>query len=94
MSRPATPPPDEAAHHDNLLMAEMASLNNQLGRYVLRLLDADAGRAEPLSTNDERALSDRVAALAMGLRARADRRDTDGKPPRMVCSALPEATDA
>jgi hypothetical protein len=90
MSSPAIPPPDETAHLDNLLMAETTNVNNQLGRYVLRFLDADAGRDEPMNADDERALADRVAALAMRLRARADRRNQDGVPLRLICPALPE----
>jgi len=94
MSRPDIPPPDEAAHLDNILMAEVASLNNQLGRYVLRFLDTDAGRAAPLSTADEQALADRVSALADGLRARAARRDQHGEPPRLLVLASHEVADA
>jgi hypothetical protein len=89
----AIPPPDETAHLDNLLMAEVASLNAQLGRYVLRFLDADAGRTEPLSVDDERKLADQVAAAAEGMHARAARRDQHGEPLRLVGSALPEAAD-
>jgi hypothetical protein len=87
------PPPDEAAHLDNLLMAEVTSVNNQLGRYVLRFLDADAGRAEPMSVVDERALADRVAAMAEGLHARAARRDEQGEPLHLLGPALPEAAN-
>lgn len=61
-------------------MAEVTSVNNQLGRYVLLFLDADAGRAEPLSVEDERALAERVASVANGLRARADGRELLGDP--------------
>lgn len=57
-------------------MAEVANVNALLGRYVLRLLDTDAGRGLPLTTNDERALANRVAAVSDGLRARASRRET------------------
>ena len=89
----AVPPPDEAAHVDNLLMAEVTSVNTQLGRYVLRFLDADAGRAGPLPVDDERALADRVAAMADGLHARADRRDQHGEPMRLLGPAMPEAAD-
>lgn len=74
-------------------MAEVTSVNNQLGRYVLRFLDTDAGRAEPLDTVHEWALADRVAALADGLRARAARRDQHGAPPCLVGPASREVTD-
>lgn len=78
------PPPDEAAHRDNVLMADVTEVNTLLGRYVLRFLDADARQATPLSTTDERALAHRVAAVAKGLQERADRRDRHGEPPALV----------
>ena len=46
-----------------------------IGRYILRFLDADAGRAEPISIEDERTLIDRAASVIDGLRARAERRE-------------------
>jgi hypothetical protein len=78
------PPPDESAHLDNVLMAEVTQVNTLLGRYVLRFLDADAGRAEPLSVTDERALADRVTRIAEELRARARRRELHGTPRLLV----------
>jgi hypothetical protein len=78
------PPPDDVAHRDNVLMADVTEVNTLLGRYVLRFLDTDARRAAPLSTKDERALAVRVAAVAKGLQARANRRDRDGEPPTRV----------
>jgi hypothetical protein len=78
------PPPDNAAHLDNVLMSDVIDVNTLLGRYVLRFLDSDAGRATPLSTKDERALAGRVAAVAEGLQARANRRDRHGEPPALV----------
>lgn len=35
---------DEAAHLDGRLMHELTKVNYQLSQYVLRFLDADAGR--------------------------------------------------
>lgn len=69
------PPPDDVAHQDSVLMAGVAEINTRLARYVLRLLDADAGRAAPLSTADERALADEVTAVAAAIRARIARRE-------------------
>ena len=69
------PPHDNAAHNDQVLIAAIANVNNQLGRYVLRFLDADAGRTEPPSPYDERTLADSVTAIAEGLRVRAARRE-------------------
>jgi hypothetical protein len=83
----AIPPPDEAAHEDNVLMAAITNVNTQLGRYVLRFLDADAGRDKPLSPHDERALADSVTAIAEGLRARADRRQRHGETPALICAS-------
>lgn len=88
------PPPDEAAHGDSILMAAIANVNNQLGRYVLRFLDADAGRGEPVTPDDERALADSVAAIAEGLRARADRRDRRGDSPALICAGSSDRDDA
>lgn len=68
-------------------MHEVTVVNTLLGRYVLRFLDADAGRCEPLSTEDERTLAGEVAAVAEGLRARAERRDRPGEPG--IPSSLP-----
>lgn len=78
------PPPDHAAHQDGVFMAEVTQVNTLLGRYVLRFLDADAGVAKPLSSDDERALAERVANVADDLRARADRRDRHGNPPPLI----------
>lgn len=89
----AVPPPDETAHLDNLLMAEVTSLNNQLGRYVLRFLDADAGRAASPTVEEERALADRVAAVAEGLLARTARRDQRGDPMPLLGPATAETAD-
>jgi hypothetical protein len=73
------PPPDDAAHADSVLTAEVAAVNTQLGRYVLRLLDAYAGRAESISIDEERALSERVTRVADRLRDRAERRELNDR---------------
>jgi hypothetical protein len=67
-------PSDQGWPEDNALFAELAKLNTQVTRYVLHQLDADARRTEPPSVEEERALSENLAALADTLRARADRR--------------------
>jgi hypothetical protein len=67
-------PSDQAFHDDKQLMADLTALNGQLSRYVLRQLDADAGRIGPTSVADERALADTMAALASQVRERAERR--------------------
>lgn len=69
------PPPDETAHQDSVLIAELATVNTQLARYVLRYIDAEANRATPIPTEDEYRLADRLTAAAEAVRARAQRRD-------------------
>jgi hypothetical protein len=71
---------DAASHQDGLLMHELTVMNTLLSRYVLRYLDADAGRADPIDPADERALDDRVTAAADGIRARSARREWPGRP--------------
>jgi hypothetical protein len=73
------PGPDDAAHDDGLLMHELTVVNSQLGRYVLRFLDADAGQTEPISPADEHALADRLARAAEAMHNRAARREQDKK---------------
>lgn len=81
------PPPDELAHHDAVLMAEVTSLNTVLGRYVLRFLDADAGGPAEQPPADERALAERVAAVAVAMHGRAARRQQQGdRRPLAGCS--------
>lgn len=71
---------DDTAHEDGLLMHELTVVNTRLGRYVVRYLDADAGRADPIPTADEHALADRLTAAADGIRTRAKRRDQHERP--------------
>lgn len=81
------PPPDPVAHDDGRLMHDLTVLNTALGRYVLRFLDADAGRVEPLSVADELALADQISDVAAGLRTRAVRRQHPGGPRPLICPA-------
>jgi hypothetical protein len=74
------PGPEDAAHDDGLLMHELIVLNSQVGRYLLRFLDADAGRAEPISPPDEHALADQLARAAEAMHKRATRREQDKQP--------------
>lgn len=69
------PPPDEGAHQDSVLIAELAEINTLIGRYILRFLDADAGRTEPINPEDERALVERATKAINTLRTRAERRE-------------------
>lgn len=86
-------PAEDPAHEDNLLMAAIATVNDQLGRYVLRFLDADAGRVKPVSPRDERALADSVTAIAEGLTSRAARREQQGEPPMLACPTTVRTDD-
>jgi hypothetical protein len=72
--------PDDVAHEDGLLMHELTVVNAMLGKYVLRYLDADARRADPIPTAEERSLADRLTAAADGIRTRAARRDESERP--------------
>jgi hypothetical protein len=65
---------DHGFRDDKQLIADLAALNEQLSRYVLRMLDADASRAEPVSVTDERTFAQTLHAMAAQLEERADRR--------------------
>jgi hypothetical protein len=67
---------DEAAHLDGRLMHELTKVNYQLSRYVLRFLDADAGRVSPAPVADELALASCLETAAGAIRARAERRSS------------------
>lgn len=58
------PGPDENAHLDNVLIAELVTLNAQLARYVLHHVDSDAGRAAPIPVIEELSLAERLATAA------------------------------
>jgi hypothetical protein len=75
---------DPAPHDDNVLMAEVCTLNAQLGRYVLRFLDTDAQRADPISPQAERALAGRVAQVADGMLAQAIQRERASDPAQLI----------
>lgn len=73
-------PDDQAFHDDKQLMADAAALNEQLSRYVLRMLDADARRAEPVSVAEERQFAQALCTMADRLEHRADRRAASDTP--------------
>lgn len=60
-------------------MAELSSVNNQIARFVLRLLDADAGHREQVSAADEGKLGVRLVDLGYALQNRAVRRGRENK---------------
>lgn len=68
------PPPDHDVHSDGRLMHDLSALNTRISQYILRYLDAEARRAEPISVAKEQALADKLAGLAKRVEARAKRR--------------------
>jgi hypothetical protein len=61
-------------HDELVLMAELSKVNNQIARFVLRLLDADAGRREQVSVAEEGNLGVRLVDLGYALQDRAGHR--------------------
>ncbi len=72
-------PSDDGWWDDKALITELTPVIAQLSKYVMRYFDADAGEAEPISVEDERALADKVTALGAAIHARADRRGALGE---------------
>lgn len=70
-------PSDTSWPDDNVLMAELSHLNTRMTRYILRYLDADAGRVEPISVDDEHNLGLKLAELGDVLQRRAARREAE-----------------
>ena len=56
---------------ESKFIAELTSLNTWIGRYVIRYLDADAGRSQPATTNDHQALGDQLVALGLAMQTKA-----------------------
>ena len=56
-------------------MGELSTVNARLTKYILLHLDADARRCQPMTTTEERALSEQVSEAANAIWARAERRD-------------------
>lgn len=68
-------PGDEHYHVDKQLVADLSALTTQVTGYVLHYFNVDAGTAEPLSVEEERALGDQLTVLAAKVHDRADRRE-------------------
>jgi len=62
------------------LISDLATVNNQIRAYVLRALDADACRSEPISPSDEYQLGTRLVDIGTCLQTRAARRSPDVVP--------------
>ncbi|WP_133905088.1 hypothetical protein [Actinophytocola oryzae] len=58
-------------HDELVLVAEMSSVNNQIARFVLRMLDTDAQRNEGIGVADECRLGGRLVNLGYALQDRA-----------------------
>jgi hypothetical protein len=61
-------------HEDNVLFAELASVNTAIAQYLMRALDAEAGRREPDSVDVELALINQMHEAAETWRRRVSRR--------------------
>jgi hypothetical protein len=71
------PERDEVAHLDARLKLELSKVNYQLSRYVLKLLDLDAGHGESVPLAEELALASCLASAADAIRTRAEGRRQD-----------------
>lgn len=58
-------------HDELVLVAELSSVNNQIARFVLRMLDTDAHRREQIGVADECRLGGRLVNLGYALQDRA-----------------------
>jgi hypothetical protein len=58
-------------HDELVLVAELSSVNNQIARFVLRMLDTDAHRREQMAVADECRLGGRLVNLGYALQDRA-----------------------
>ncbi len=58
-------------HDELVLVAELSSVNNQIARFVLRMLDEDAQRREQIAVADECRLGGRLVNLGYALQDRA-----------------------
>jgi hypothetical protein len=58
-------------HDELVLVAELSSVNNQIARFVLRMLDTDALRREQIGVADECRLGGRLVNLGYALQDRA-----------------------
>ena len=59
---------------DKILISTISMTNPKLGRYALRLIDIDAGRAEELPVPEQAQLGVDVVNLGEAIQRRAERR--------------------
>ncbi|OLF09138.1 hypothetical protein BLA60_21435 [Actinophytocola xinjiangensis] len=80
------------------LIADLATASQQLAVYVLRVLDAQAGRAEPPSPVTEQVLAARLVELGNALRPRvgcaSSRRSSESWTPWVESRAAIYSVDA
>lgn len=69
-------PGDADWTEDKALLADLSHLNTEITRYILRQLDADAKRAEPIPAQDEHDFGQRLIELGKQVQRRAGRRGT------------------
>jgi len=69
------PLPEDIAHEDSVFAAELSSVNYEIARYLVRMMDDDAGRTPSLSVEGERALATRITRVGQSMQARADQRE-------------------
>jgi hypothetical protein len=67
--------PDGSWHDTLVVISALASMHKQVATYVLRVLDADAGREEPPSPAAGQALGARLVELGCVLQANTRSRD-------------------
>lgn len=65
-------PGDESWTADKALVADLSELNAHIARYVVRQLDVDAGRAEPVKAHDEDELGRKLTELGERVQHRAE----------------------
>lgn len=74
----------ETWRDDRALMNRLGNVNRDVGMYVLRLLDAEAGRRLAMPSEEERHLGTRLVELGRALQGRAMRRHDAGEGDSLV----------
>jgi hypothetical protein len=82
-------PSDTAWAEDKILLADLSHLNTEVGRYILRLLDVDADRADPVSTTYEDDFGQRLITAGERLQYRAAQREARANEKHQVIEGEP-----
>ena len=80
-------------HDELVLVAELSSVNNQIARFVLRMLDTDAQRREQMAVADECRLGGRLVNLGYALQDRAVHRAAGRHRDAVNVTVAPEGRD-